>query len=124
MLVDRKEYLSENENETFLEGYFDSSNIVKTIYFPTRQFLYIIFKNALVYSYSCVTKELYDKFEKAESQGKFFVANMRKNSEYQHHREFKMYEFEMSDIFKLIEEKKSQIEKEKETNDQNSRINL
>jgi hypothetical protein len=113
MLIERKaieirnEDGSLNENESYFEGYFDSSNIIKTIYIPTMNYLYIIFKNGLVYSYVNITKELYGTFEKAESQGKFFRSEMRTNPQYKYFREFKLKEFERMDILNLIEEMKN-----------------
>ncbi len=103
MLLNKKESNKEAPKEHLIEAHFDSSNIRKTIYFPYKQLLFIYFHN-LVYSYRGVTMELYLKFENAESQGKYFITEIKKNpKEYLHFREFKLQEFEKEELMTLIE---------------------
>lgn len=116
MLLERKEIKKEND-DIIIEGYYDSSNILKTTYLPSKEYLFIYFQNKLVYSYSNITKELYDNFEKSESQGVFFRSEIRKNpKKYNYLREYKLYDFEKQDIINIILESKST------KNDQNSNI--
>jgi KTSC domain len=103
MLLERKEIKRENDKITIIESIYDSSNIVKTNYIPERNHMFIFFKNKLVYSYSNIDKELYDKFEMAESQGVFFRNEIRSNPKsYNFIREYKLYDFEIQDIIKQI----------------------
>lgn len=104
MLLERKEIKREGEDITTIEAYYDSSNIAKTQYVPERSYMFIFFNNGLVYSYSNIDRELYNKFEMAESQGVFFRNEIRKKPKvYNYLREFKLYEFEKQDIRHIIE---------------------
>jgi KTSC domain len=108
MLLDRKEITFSGSTDTIIEGYYDSSNILKTSYIPNKEFMFIFFQNKLVYSYSNITMDLYEKFEKADSQGKFFITEIKKKPrEYNYLREYKLYEFEKQDIISIIESLKS-----------------
>ena len=109
MLLDRKEIKRENDKTTLIEALYDSSNILKTNYIPEKNYLFIFFKNKLVYSYSNVTRDLYENFERAESQGVFFRNEIRKKpQEYNYLKEYKLYDFEKQDIMELIESLKSE----------------
>src|SRR5688572_819548 len=108
MLLERREAKREADGMIVIESYFDSSNIAKVNFIPEKQFMFIFFSNGLVYSYSNITEELYKKFEDAESQGKFFIAEIKKNTkQYKYLREFKLYEFEKQDIKQIIDDLKS-----------------
>lgn len=107
MILERKETKKDN-GDIVIEGYYDSSNIIKTMYVPSQSHLFIFFKNKHVYSYSGIDKELFENFEKAESQGKFFVSEIRnKSKEYNYFREYKLYDFEQQDIMDIIEQLKA-----------------
>lgn len=104
MLLERKEIKCEGEEITTIEAYYDSTNISKTKYVPERSYMFIFFNNGLVYSYSNIDRDLYNKFESAESQGVFFRNEIRKKPKvYNYLREFKLYEFEKQDIRQIIE---------------------
>lgn len=104
MLLERKEAKRERDGLMVVESYFDSSNIAKVNYIPEKHFMFIFFNNGLVYSYSNITEELYRNFEAAESQGKFFISEIKKKTnQYRYVREFKLYEFERQDIMQIIE---------------------
>lgn len=111
MLLERKEITDPQTSEMVIEALYDSSNIVKSMYLPTTKTLFIIFRKGVVYSYHNVDSELYVGFEVANSQGVYFSKNISKNPVCIYYREYKLFEFEKKDIFKLIEEKK-QILKE------------
>ncbi len=103
MLLNKKETNKDDPKEHLIESYFDSSNVKKTLYIPYKQLLFIFFHN-LVYSYRGVTMDLYLQFEKAESQGKYFISEIKKKpKEYLHFREFKLQEFEKQELKSLIE---------------------
>ena len=103
MLLERKEAIRESDGLTIVESYFDSSNIAKVNYIPVKNYMFIFFNNGLVYSYSNITEELYKKFEDSESQGKFFITEIKKKpKEFKYLREFKLYEFEKQDIAEII----------------------
>jgi len=108
MLLDRKEIKRERDNMTLIEAFFDSSNISKSNYYPDKKFMFIFFNNGLVYSYSNITEELYNNFENAESQGKFFITEIKKKPTiYRYLREYKLYDFEKQDIVQIIENLKT-----------------
>lgn len=113
MLLERKELKDQETSEIFVEGYFDSSNIIKSIYLPDKKTLFIIFKKGVVYSYSNVDAELYLGFENADSQGVYFSKSIAKNPKCIYYREYKLYEFEKKEIFALIEERKQLLEEQK-----------
>jgi hypothetical protein len=112
MLIERKEILNENGTIGYIEAVFDSSNILKITYFPEAQRLYIAFNRGETYSYGNVTHELYDAFEKAESQGKFFNTNIKNKNEHPYRKEFTLYPSEIIDTKKIIEEHKKEEEDE------------
>lgn len=56
----------------------ESSNI-EAIGYET-DVLYIQFKTGDLYSYSPVTEEMYNELMAAESKGKYFAANIKRNS--------------------------------------------
>lgn len=116
MILERKEQKDIETSEIFVEGYYDSSNIIKSIYLPERKMLFIIFKKGIVYSYSNIDSELYLGFENADSQGVYFSKNIAKNPNCVYYREYKLYEFEKKEIFSLIEEKKIALEESKNKN--------
>jgi len=113
MILERKELTDTETSETIVEGYYDSSNIIKSIYLPKNQTLFIIFKKGIVYSYSNVDSILYIGFQDADSQGVYFYKNIAKNPICLCYREYKLYEFEKKEIFTLIEERKEILEEEK-----------
>lgn len=60
----------------------ESSNIKKTEYDTETKTLVTEFNNGLKYEYENVPHLIYTKFRKAESQGKFFIAEISKKYKY------------------------------------------
>ena len=110
MLLERKELKDSESDEMFVEALYDSSNIMKSIYLPEKQMLFIIFRKGVVYSYRNVDNELYLGFENTNSQGIYFSKNIVKNPVCTCYREYKLYEFEKKDMLKLINEQKQLLE--------------
>lgn len=102
MLIDKKIY-EDDENKRYIESVFDSSNILKTLYFEHLEKFYIFFKRGKSYSYINVNKELYKSFENAESQGKFFNQNIKGKPEFEYRYEFKLLESEIKEAENIIE---------------------
>jgi hypothetical protein len=104
MLVNKKEYGTEKTG-TYVECVFDSTNLLKTTYFPMLKRLYISFTRGGTYSYENISEELYKEFEGALSQGKFFTEKIRSNSnQYPVRKEFTLYPSEINEAKKLINE--------------------
>lgn len=112
MLLERKELKDSETAEIYVEAYFDSTNLVKTIYLPAKKTLFIIFKKGVVYSYSNVDPELYVGLENSDSQGVYFAKNIKNNPKCYYYKEYKLYEFEKKEIFTLIEERKRLLKEE------------
>lgn len=110
MLVERKE-VKESKDMSYIEAVFDSSNILKTTYFPNQERLYISFGRGHTYSYGNITKETYDLFEKSDSQGKFFIDKIKKNPDkYPFRKEFSLFPREIEEVRKIIIENKKEDE--------------
>lgn len=106
MLIERKEVLNEDNSIGYIESIFNSDNVLRTTYFPAAQRLYIAFSRGQTYSYSNITEEFYDEFEKADSQGKFFHSKINNNKTFSYRKEFTLYPSEIQVIKKIIEENK------------------
>lgn len=85
------------ENNITLTKY-ESSTIIQSIYYSENKFLYIFFKGGNVYSYQPISKELYDGFEKAESQGKYLNKNIKSNKFISYRKETKLKEHELKEL--------------------------
>lgn len=107
-MILEKNLIEDKDNKKYIECVFDSSNIAKTIYFEHVEKFYIFFKRGHGYSYINVDKELYEEFENAESQGKFFNQKIKNNPVHQHKYEFKLFETELKEVETLIESYKKQ----------------
>ena len=59
-----------------------SSNIKKTEYDTESKKLVVEFNNSLKYEYDDVPHQVYTKFRKSESQGKFFTTDIAKKFKY------------------------------------------
>ena len=110
MLLERKEFKEENGEIGFLESIYDSSNLLKSTYFPQSNKMYIAFYKGKIYSYQNISQELYDDFEKAESQGVYFRTNISKNEKYPCQAEYSLYPSELNDINEEINEIKNKKE--------------
>ena len=56
---------------------YDSSNIKKSYYDLSTQTLMITFNSGATYSYEPVLPYMVQQFKLAESQGKYFIANIK-----------------------------------------------
>lgn len=110
MLVNKKIHTEDDDSVGYIECVYESSNILTSTYFPKTNILYISFNRGGVYSYGNIEENVYDKFEKCESQGKYFLSEIKKNSDkYPFLREFKLIDSEIKEAKLLIEEwKKNQ----------------
>jgi hypothetical protein len=122
MLVERKEYVDEETGTLgYIDAVFNSDNVLKTTYFLGNQRLYIAFSRGHTYSYGNISKELYDEFEKADSQGKFFHTKINKNNMHPFRKEFTLYPNEVNDLKEIVKTYKEVIdeqEKEEEKDEQ------
>lgn len=82
--------------EGAINATYNSSNIKKTVYDESKKALVIIFNKGNMYMYQPVSKELYEEFEKAESQGKFFMDKIKKNSKITFIKLTKLKDFELN----------------------------
>lgn len=57
--------------------YYDSSNILVSQYDKDRQELYLTFNSGGLYKYENINESLNLEFENSESQGKFFIDNIK-----------------------------------------------
>ena len=112
MLVERKEILNEDQSIGYIEAVFSSDNVLKTTYFPGTQRLYIAFSRGHTYSYGNIPKEMYDEFENAESQGKFFHSKINNNRKYPYRKEFTLYPNEVQELKQIVEDNKIDEEDE------------
>lgn len=110
MLVERKEILNEDGSLGYIEAIFESDNILKTTYFPNAGKLYIAFNRGGTYSYENISPQLYEQFEKAESQGKFFYQNIRNKPEILYRKEFTLYPTEVRELKEMVKNNKKSIE--------------
>jgi hypothetical protein len=104
MIVSNKIHEEKDGSVGYIENVYDSSNILTSTYFPKTNIMYIAFNRGGVYSYGNISKELHEQFVNAESQGKFFVKEIKNNDAYPFLKEFKLFESEINDAKKLIEE--------------------
>jgi hypothetical protein len=112
MLVERKEFNEKDGSIGYIESVFNSDNVLKTTYFPNNQRLYIAFSRGHTYSYGNVSPEMYEEFEEAESQGKFFHQKINNNKKYPARKEFTLYPNEVKDLKQIVEESKDVEEDE------------
>lgn len=115
MIAERNEYLNEDQTIGYVEAVYASGNILKTTYFPKSQRLFIAFNRGQTYSYNNVNEEIYNEFEKAESQGKYFLDILNKPNKYPTRREFTLYPSEVNECkLKIIEAKNKIINENKD----------
>lgn len=111
-MILEKNVVIDDEGKKYIECIFDSSNITKSIYFEHMNKFYIFFKRGHGYSYVNVDKELYENFEKAESQGLFFNSKIKNKPEHECRYEFKLMSDEVAEMENKINEcKKNGSEK-------------
>ena len=71
-----------NEGSDVIESYYKSSNILYSAYDQTNSELNIIFNSGRQYTYEGVGLKEFIKFEKDDSQGKYFNKNIAKTYKY------------------------------------------
>jgi hypothetical protein len=106
MLIEKK--VLGPEDDQYVEAIFESSNILMSTYFPKKNKLYIHFNRGGTYSYTNVDNELYEEFEKTESQGKFFQQKIKSNPlKYPYAKEYVLTETEINNAKQIIKEHKN-----------------
>jgi len=110
MLIERKEILNEDKSIGYIECIYESGNILHTIYFPKDARLYIAFNRGHMYSYANITEDVYNNFENAESQGKYFHKYIRNKDEYPTRREYTLYPREVEELKQIVENNKKEEE--------------
>ena len=106
MIAERNEYVNEDQTIGYVEAIYASGNVLKTTYFPKSMRLFIAFNRGHTYSYNNVTEEIYNEFEKAESQGKYFAEKLNKPDKFQTRKEFTLYPSEVKESkLKIVEAK-------------------
>ena len=70
--------LNKHEEKGAIENLYDSSNILASKYDINSKKLAIIFSNGRQYLYHDVSRNDYDIFERAESQGKMLHSTIKK----------------------------------------------
>jgi hypothetical protein len=114
MLLERKDYIEEDGSIGYIESVFNSGNVLKTTYFPKSNLLYIAFSRGDTYSYSNVTQEIYDEFEQADSQGKFFFKRINKKDVHPYRREFSLYPNEVKELREVVKKRLDEMEDDDE----------
>ena len=65
------------DKKDIIESYYNSSNILKSIYHVDTKDLDVVFKRGAVYRYVDVPLKLFEQFEREQSQGKFLNKRIR-----------------------------------------------
>ena len=104
MIVSKKIHKEDDDSIGYIECIYSSSNILMSVYFPKTNLLYVSFNRGRVYSYTNVDINLYNKFETSDSQGKFFVNEIKKNDKHEFRKEYTMYASEVEDAKKILNE--------------------
>ncbi len=76
MVIDKKEYIEEDDSIGYIETIFKSDNILKTLYFPKINLLYISFSENI--SYLNISDELYKEFESTNHTENSFIVKFLK----------------------------------------------
>jgi hypothetical protein len=123
MLVEEKKFQEEDGSIGYYEAVYDSSNILKTTYFPKQNKLYISFNRGGVYSYENVGFDLYEEFKNEESQGKFFAKMLKSNpNKHPYHKEFTLYPDEVKELKEVVEKHQDNIKDVKEFKEEDEGI--
>ena len=101
MLIKRKEIKEKDGSIGYIESVFDSTNILKTTYFPQKQRIYIAFNRGGTYSYGEIDNKIYEEFENNESQGVFFQKKIK--NKFPFAKEFTLYPNEVNEIKQMVE---------------------
>jgi hypothetical protein len=114
MLIERKEILNEDKSTGYIEAVFNSDNVLKTTYFPQAQRLYIAFSRGHTYSYGNVSREMYNEFEAADSQGKYFHAKINNKTKFPTRKEFTLYPSEVQGLKETVKNKMSELKEDED----------
>lgn len=112
MLVKRDEVLNEDGSIGYIESVFKSGNILKITYFVKAERLYISFSRGDTYVYDNIKSDFYDRFEKSDSNGKFFYKYINNKPQYPTRRVFGLLPYELEGFRKIIEEHENNSEDE------------
>lgn len=114
MLLESKEILDDNGEIGYYECVYNSDNILSGIYFPKIDTLYLSFNRGETYEYLNFTNEMFDEFQKEESQGKYLRKNVFNNKNIVYRKMFKLLPFEIEEL----KEKRKSIITENENNEE------
>ena len=104
MIVRKTEHKEKDNSTGWIECIYESSNILMSTYLPKKNVLYISFVRGGVYSYTNISNEIYEKFESSDSQGKFFINEIKNNEKHPYAKEFKLFKSEVEDAKRIIKE--------------------
>ena len=104
MIIERNVSFDEDSSIGYIECIYNSSNILMTIYFPKTNILYISFKRGDTYKYLNVSNDKYGDFEKSDSQGKFFIKEIRNKDDHPDSKEYKLFQSELNEAQIKIDE--------------------
>jgi hypothetical protein len=91
----------ESENGVTI-AFYESSNILQSVYIENKQLLFIVFHKGGTYSYDSVSREVYEQFETCESQGKFLISSIK--GKFQFKKDFILKEWELKSVKERIDE--------------------
>jgi hypothetical protein len=92
------------QKETVINTILDSSNILKAVYVVESSILFIYFSSGTVYKYNNVDQETHRQLIEAESHGKFFNKEIKKNPDkFPHTKYVTLKDFEIKDLQLIIE---------------------
>lgn len=104
MFISEKTFKEKDGTVGYYEAVYESSNVLATTYFPRKELLYISFSRGGVYSYSSITKEIYEEFKTVDSQGKFFIEKIMKNPQlHVSRKEYTLYPEEVKHLKEMVE---------------------
>lgn len=89
---------SKTEKDGTINANYDSSDIHKSVYDKKEKKLVIIYKKGNMYMFDPVSEELYNEFEKASSQGKFFADRLKNNKKINFVKLTKLKDFELKNL--------------------------
>lgn len=108
-MILKKEIIKEEDDSIgIIDVVYESSNILKTTYFPKKELLYIYFSRGGTYSYAGINQDIYNEFENSDSQGKYFAKNIAKNKNYHYKKEFDLHKGELNEILELKKKHKDE----------------
>lgn len=99
-----KRTIRDESGDSYIEAIYESSNILRSIFFPEKQKLYVSFNRGETYSYENIDNIIYSGFENAESQGKYLNSNIKSDTKkHPVRKEFSLYPSEIKEINEIKE---------------------